>query len=112
MKLHIITVCEPKLAYAKTGWAEYIKRLQHYHTVHVTHIADKHAYDADYLLQTATGYKVALVIDGPQKTSEELAAWMEKRAMDGRETCLLVGGPEGLPQKVVAAADMQLGLSR
>jgi len=112
MKLHIITVGEPKLAYAKTGWAEYIKRLQHYHTVHVTHIADKHAYDADYLLQTATGYKVALVIDGPQKTSEELAAWMEKRAMDGRETCLLVGGPEGLPQKVVAAADMQLGLSR
>lgn len=112
MKLHIITVGEPKLAYAKTGWVEYIKRLQHYHAVRVSHIADKYAYNAARLLQTAGGYKVALVVDGPQKTSEELAVWMERRAADGRETCLLIGGPEGLPQEVVAAADMQLGLSR
>ena len=112
MKLHIITVGEPKLAYARAGWAEYIKRLQYYHTVRITHVADKHAYDATHVLQMANGYKVALVIDGPQKTSEELAAWLEKRAMDGRGTCLFIGGPEGLPQEVIAATDMQLGLSR
>lgn len=113
MKLHIITVGEPKLAYAKAGWTEYLKRLQHYHTVRVTHIADKFAYDAPYLLQAAgSAYKIALVIDGTQLTSPALAAFLEKRAIAGPEVCLLVGGPEGLPTEVIAAADMQLGLSR
>jgi 23S rRNA (pseudouridine1915-N3)-methyltransferase len=113
MKLHIVTVGEPKLGYAKAGWAEYYKRLQHYHTLRVTHIADKWAYDASYILQTAgNAYKVAMVIDGRQFTSPELAALLDKRALDAREICLLVGGPEGLPEPVIASADLQLGLSR
>jgi len=113
MKLHIVTVGEPKLAYAKLGWAEYLKRLNHYHTVRVTHVADKFAYDTQYLLQAAgSAYKIALVIDGKQFTSAEFAAFLEKRAIAGPEICLLVGGPEGLPQDVIAAADFELGLSR
>lgn len=31
MKLHIITVGEPKLAYAKLGWEEYLSRLKRFH---------------------------------------------------------------------------------
>lgn len=113
MKLHLITVGEPKLAYAKSGWDEYIKRLGHYHTVRVTHIADKWAYDGTYLLQTAgNAYKVALVIDGKQLTSPELANFLEKRALDAREVCFLIGGPEGLPEEVIVAADFSLGLSK
>jgi 23S rRNA (pseudouridine1915-N3)-methyltransferase len=113
MKLHIVTVGEPKLAYAKAGWGEYLKRLRHYHTVRITHIADKWAYDATYMLQTAgNAYKVALVIDGKQYTSPELADFLEKRALDAREVCLIVGGPEGLPEAVIHETDMQLGLSR
>jgi 23S rRNA (pseudouridine1915-N3)-methyltransferase len=113
MKLHIVTVGEPKLGYAKAGWTEYYKRLQHYHTLRVTHIADKWAYDASFILQTAgNAYKVAMVIDGQQFTSPELAAFLDKRALDAREVCLLVGGPEGLPKAVIAGADLQLGLSR
>jgi 23S rRNA (pseudouridine1915-N3)-methyltransferase len=113
MKLHIVTVGEPKLAYAKAGWDEYVKRLKHYHTVRVTHVPDKWAYDSQYLIHAAgAAYKVALVIDGKQFTSPELAAFLEKRAIEAREICLLVGGPEGLPQQVIDAADYQLGLSR
>lgn len=113
MKLHIITVGEPKLAYAKAGWEEYLKRLRHYHSVRVTHIADKWAYDAAYVLQAAgNAYKIALVIDGKQFSSNELADFLEKRAIEAREVCLLIGGPEGLPQDVISQADYQLGLSR
>jgi 23S rRNA (pseudouridine1915-N3)-methyltransferase len=113
MKLHIITVGEPKLAYAKSGWDEYLRRLQHYHTVRVTHIPDKWAYDSTYLIQTiGNAYSVALVIDGKQYTSPELAVWLEKRALDGREVCLIIGGPEGLPEKVITGADLNLGLSK
>lgn len=114
MKLHLVTVGEPKLPYAKLGWQEYLTRLQHYHTVRVTHVPDKWAYDAAYLLQAAGqgSYKTALVIDGKQFTSPELAAFLEKRALEARELCLLIGGPEGLPVEVIQKADLQLGLSK
>lgn len=113
MKLHLITVGEPKLAYAKTGWEEYLKRLKHYHSLKVTHIADKFAYDSDHLLAAAgTAYRVALVIDGKQFTSPELAAFLDKRALDSREICFIIGGPEGLPTEVIDQSDLQWGLSK
>jgi 23S rRNA (pseudouridine1915-N3)-methyltransferase len=113
MKIHLITVGEPKLPYAKAGWEEYLKRLKHYHSLRITHIADKFAYDTQHLLGAAgNGYKVALVIDGKQYTSSELSTFLDKRAMDGREVCFLIGGPEGLPQEVIDQADLQWGLAR
>lgn len=113
MKIHIVTVGEPKLAYAKLGWQEYTKRLGRFHDLRITHVADKFAYDADYLLRAAgSAYKVAMVIDGKQFTSRELAHFLYKKALDAREICLLIGGPEGLPTEVINAADYQLGLSR
>jgi 23S rRNA (pseudouridine1915-N3)-methyltransferase len=113
MRVHIITVGQPKLAYAKQGWEEYLGRLKHYHSVRITHVPDKHAYDAPYLDQVSgSAYKIALVIDGTQLASPELAAFLEKRASDGREVCFLVGGPEGLPAQVIAEADFTWGLSK
>ncbi|HLZ14886.1 MAG TPA: 23S rRNA (pseudouridine(1915)-N(3))-methyltransferase RlmH [Candidatus Saccharimonadales bacterium] len=113
MKLHIVTVGEPKLAYARAGWDEYLSRLKHYHQVRVTHVADKHAYDPAYLLQMAgSAYKIALVIGGEQLASPQLAQFLEKRALEGREVCLLVGGPEGLPSAVISEADSQWSLSK
>lgn len=113
MKIHVITVGEPKLAYARQGWQEYLDRLKHYHNLRVTHIPDKHAYDGKYLLDACgSGYKVALAIEGKQFSSPELAGFLEKRALDGRELCLLVGGPEGLPQEVITQADMAWSFSR
>jgi 23S rRNA (pseudouridine1915-N3)-methyltransferase len=113
MKLHIITVGQPKLSYAKQGWDEYYKRLTHYHQLRVTHVADKKAYDAAHLLQTAgSAYKIALVIDGKQYTSPELADFLEKRSLEGRELCLLIGGPEGLPKQVIDQADFCWSLSK
>lgn len=113
MKLHLMTVGEPKLEYARSGWQEYLNRLKHYHSVRVTHIADKYAYDAKYLLDVCgSAYKVALVIDGKQLSSPELAEFLEKRTLDGRELCFMIGGPEGLPQEVIDAADAMLSFSR
>ena len=105
MKIHIITVGEPKLNYAKEGWQEYWQRLKHYHTLRVTHIADKHN-DVDHFLAAAgSSYKIALEIEGQQFSSPQLATFMEKRALDGREISFLIGGPDGLPNEVRIAAD-------
>lgn len=112
MKIHLITVGEPKLAYAKVGWEEYYDRLKHYHQLRVSHIADKHS-DAEHILgATGSAYKVALVIEGQQFTSPELASFLDKQAQTGREAAFIIGGPDGLPPKVIQASDVQLSLSR
>jgi 23S rRNA (pseudouridine1915-N3)-methyltransferase len=113
MKLHVITIGEPKLAYAKEGWQEYLKRLGRYHSVRVTHLADKWANDANAILKAAgNSFKVTLVIDGKQLSSKELADFLETRAPEGREVCFIIGGPEGLPAEVIAQADYKWSLSQ
>lgn len=113
MKLHIITVGEPKLDYAKSGWEEYLKRLQRFHQVRVTRVADKYAYDSAHLLKAAgSAYKIGLIIDGTQLSSLQLSDFLEKRAHDGREVCFLIGGPEGLPASVINAVDYAWSFSK
>ncbi len=113
MKLHIVTVGEPRLAYAKAGWSEYFKRLGHYHQLRFTHIADKYAYDPKYIANTiGNAYKVILEIEGRQFTSRELADFLNKRELESRELCFVIGGPEGLPQEIRQLADLQWSLSR
>ena len=113
MKLHIVTVGQPKLRYAQEGWTEYITRLKRFHQVRVTHLADKYAYNTNHILLAAgNAYTVALVIDGGmQFSSPGLAAFLEKRAIEGREVCFIIGGPEGLPAEVQRAADCQWSFS-
>lgn len=113
MKLHIVTIGKPKLPYAKAGWDEYLRRLQRHHAVQVTHIADKHAYDAAHILKAGgNAYKVALAVDGTQYTSLQLASFLEKRALQDGEVCFFIGGPEGLPQDVIDSANTQWSLSK
>ena len=112
MKIHIVTVGSPKLAYAKLGWEEYLGRLKHYHSVRVSHIADKQN-DAEHILAAASNaYKIALVINGPELSSPELAEFLDKKALDSNEVCFLIGGPDGLLNDVIEACDKQWGFSR
>jgi 23S rRNA (pseudouridine1915-N3)-methyltransferase len=112
MKIHIITVGEPKLDYAKSGWHEYLKRLKHYHTVSVTHIADKHNQPKYLLDAAARSYKVALTIEGTQLSSPELANFLQAHMLESKEISFIIGGPDGLQPEVLAKCDVQLSFSR
>jgi 23S rRNA (pseudouridine1915-N3)-methyltransferase len=112
MRIHIITIGEPKLDYAKSGWQEYLKRLKHYHTVDVTHIPDKKN-EPKYLLEAAgRAYKVALNIGGTQLSSTELASFLESHMIHNKEMAFLIGGPDGLQKEVLDKCDVQLSFSR
>lgn len=112
MKIHIITIGQPKLDYAQKGWEEYWQRLKHYHSLRVTHVADKHN-DAGHILEAAgSSYKIVLEIEGTQFSSPELAQFLEKRALEGREVSFIIGGPDGLPSEVRSQADLQLSFGR
>lgn len=113
MKIHILTIGQPKLPYAKAGWEEYFNRLKHYHQLRVTHLNDKKAYDAASILEAAgNAYKVGLIIEGRNFSSPELAAFLDQKAQEGREVCFMIGGPEGLPQEVQGKMDLAWSFSR
>lgn len=113
MKLHIITIGKPKLAYAQMGWDEYLGRLQRLHTVRVTQLSDKYADDAVKIMEAAQGsYRVVLEIQGKLFSSEELAEFMKDREFEARELSFIIGGPNGLPQEVRQSADIQLSFGR
>ncbi len=113
MKLHVVTVGKPKLAYATLGWDEYLGRLQRLHTVRITQLADKYASDtAKFKEVTAGTYCVAMEITGDILDSHQLADFMKRRELEAREVSIVIGGPDGLPQEIRDAADYQWSLSR
>lgn len=113
MKIHFVTVGKPKLAYAKLGFTEYFTRLSRLHTLQHTVIADKHAYDATYILELTKGTaRVVLEIFGTEYTSEKLAEFLQKRELEAKEVSFIIGGPEGLPQEVRDATDHTWSLGR
>ncbi len=56
-------------------------------------------------------YVVALQVGGKNLSTEQLAAFLEQRARDGRHLALCIGGPEGLAKAVDARADFRWSLS-
>lgn len=113
MKLRIITIGKPKLAYAKQGFDEYLSRLSRLHTIRVAHVANKYAYDEKYILGEIQGLiTVVLEINGDEYSSQQLADFLKKRQLESREIAFLIGGPEGLPRAVRERADYLWSLGK
>jgi len=55
---------------------------------------------------------VALEVTARQFTTEALAEYLENWMGEGRDVCLLVGGPDGLAPACLNRADMSWSLSR
>jgi len=113
MRLHIVTVGKPKLAYAQLGWDDYLGRLQRLHTIRVTQLADKYADDTSKILEAVSGtYIVALEITGTMLDSHELTNFLTARELDAKEVSFIIGGPDGIPQTVRERAMYLWSLSR
>ena len=107
-----MTMGQPKLAYAKAGWNEYLSRLEKLHSIRVTHLADKFAYDAKKIREVTSGtYTVALEITGKNLSSPELAQFLKTRELEAREVSFIIGGPKGLPQEIRDEADFKWSFS-
>ena len=59
----------------------------------------------------ARSYIVALQVTGKTMTSEQLARFVQARALDGRDVALLIGGPDGIAPELDARADLRWSLS-
>lgn len=113
MRIKIITIGEPKLAYAKLGWNEYIGRLKHYHKLEIIHLAERYAYDSGKILSASNeSYRIVTEVNGRTIGSQELSEFLRIKALESQDLTFIIGGPEGLPREVLDKSDMLLSLSK
>lgn len=107
VKLHLITVGEPKLSYACAGWQEYTGRLGRYHKLRVTHLAGSTPQKEGEATLRAAGRAPLIALDprGEQWSSEELSAYIERQGLRSvGELAFCIGGPDGHSDELRARA--------
>ena len=108
---------------------EAVERLGLYCRLEIVQVADEKTPDKASELQEAQirdkegerilahikedAYVIALAIDGKQRSSEEMAAWMEDLGVRGESHLqFIIGGSLGLSQAVLNRADTKISFSR
>ena len=128
MKITLITVGKIKEKFYRDAIAEYSKRLSRYCSLEILELPDEKTPDgASEALETQIkekegqrilqsikedAYVIALVIQGKQRSSEQLAAHLEQLTVQGKShICFVIGGSLGLSQTVWKRADEHLSFS-
>lgn len=128
MKITLIAVGKIKERYFEDAIREYSKRLSRYCRLEIIQVADEKTPDGAsealeeqikekegrrILGQIREGaYVIALAVEGKQLDSLELAARMERLAVEGKsQLVFLIGGSLGLSKEVMRRADFALSFS-
>ena len=114
MKHQIIAAGKPALGYAKTGVAEYLKRLTRYGTYDLKHIKDGSSQDVSSRLRAASDGTLRIVMDerGESLTTSQLTQKIQQWEMHGvKRASYLIGASDGHTQKLRNDADLIWALS-
>lgn len=129
--MRVTVICAGKLKerYWRDAVAEYAKRLGRYHRLEIVELADEKTPEGMSPAQEAEvkrregerilkalkedAFAVALAVEGKPLSSEELAAFLEKKTVEGTShIAFLIGGSLGLSPEVMRRADFSLSFSR
>ena len=128
MKITLIAVGKIKERYFEDAIREYSKRLSRYCRLEIIQVADEKTPDGasealEEQIEEKAGrrildqiregaYVIALAVEGKQLDSLELAARMERLAVEGKsQLVFLIGGSLGLSKEVMRRADFALSFS-
>ena len=114
MKHSILAAGKPSLAYAKTGVAEYLKRLTRYGSYELKHIKDGSSEDVSTRLHDASTDSLRIVLDerGESPSTNELSKRIQEWEMRGvKRASYLIGASDGHTQSLRDEADMVWALS-
>lgn len=126
MKIIFLTVGKTEDAYLKDGIEKYVKRLKHYCKLELVDLNElkntkaltpdqQKTKEAEMILKkvTATDYVVLLDENGTEFTSQQFAAYLDKRSISSSANIVfVVGGPYGFDQSVYQRANDKLSFSR
>jgi 23S rRNA (pseudouridine1915-N3)-methyltransferase len=106
VKTTLLTVGRAQAPFAEAD-AHYRKLLSRYQPVTVVEARD----DADLLRKLpADGRLVAIDREGTELDSLAWSRWLEERRLEARDLCLMIGGPAGLPDEALDAAQERISL--
>lgn len=124
MRIRLLAVGQKMPAWVEAGYQEYSKRLPADFQLELVEIppgyrgkgadlnrAMRSEGDAMLAAIQKNERVIALAVEGRSWSTEQLAQQAEAWRMEGRNLCLLVGGPEGLDPRCLAAADQKWSLS-
>lgn len=128
MKITIISVGKLKEKYLLEGIKEYSKRLSKYTKLDIIEVQDEHAPEAlspkdmekikekegkKILSKLKDSFVIALVLDGKQLSSPELANKIEEiKTYHSSKITFIIGGSLGLSNEVIEKANFKLSFSR
>ena len=114
MKHTILAAGKPALGYAKTGVAEYLKRLTRYGSYELNHIKDGSSEDVSDRLHDASTDTLRIVMDerGESLTTAQFSKRIQAWEMRGiKRASYLIGASDGHSQALRDEADMVWALS-
>lgn len=124
MKLRLLAVGQKMPAWVETGYHEYAKRLPADCNLELIELPPgyrgKNTSTEKAMQQEADAFKkairpqehvVALDVDGQAWSTEQLSSHLQQWRMQGSDAALLVGGPDGMTQPVLALAQQRWSLS-
>ena len=128
MKITIVCAGKIKEKYLREGVAEYEKRLRPYADLRTIEIGEERMKDKPSAAEKAEtirregerllmqvpqdAYLIVLDVGGAELSSEELAAKIDRLAVEGKShITFLIGGPFGLSDEVRQCADIRLSFS-
>lgn len=125
MKLHLIAVGHKMPGWVDAGFDDYARRMPPDLPLRFTAIKPGHRtagedgararqIEAERILAALPEGSVAVVLDerGTQVTTRELAQWMQGWMGEGVSPAFVIGGADGLDDRVKARAGRLMGLSR
>lgn len=129
MKITVACAGRIKERYLQEGISEFVKRLRPFADLAIREVREEKMPDApspaekeqvlaregEKLLHLvpAGSYLVVLDVGGEAKSSEELAATLDRLALEGKsQVTFLIGGAFGISNAVRRAADLRLSFSR
>ncbi len=125
MRVRILAVGTKLPRWAQDACSEYLERLKPALDVTLVELeAGKRSASGDTTraiaqeaarFEAALGrrdYLVALDEKGVQRSTRELASWLQGRIMEARDLNLLIGGPDGLPPDLRRRCNEALSLSK
>lgn len=124
MRIRLVTVGKLKEPHWRAAADEYLKRLRPYATVEIVEVADRDisgdparamVLEGSDLVRAlpSSARVVALDLGGPERSSEQLAAWLESAMVDGTsDIAFVIGGSAGLAPEALEAASERMSLSR
>jgi len=126
MKIIFLTVGKTEDAYLKDGIDKYVKRLKHYTKLEMMELNElkntkaltpdqQKTKEAEMILKKITPLDHVVLLDenGTEYTSQQFAAYLNKKAISSTPNLVfIVGGPYGFDQSVYQRANDKLSFSR